>query len=128
MRGVTCSITVWFLYWICEPPEVFAVQVEKLMMGVARVTSIFAVSLSSVTVRGAEIVLASASLLRKESTALTPSALRKPVAGVKPVSVLNPKPPPPIKEVSVVVTLDSGVEPVGRPLGVVVVGAVPGVG
>ena len=90
MRGVTCRMTPRFVYWICEPPEVFAVPAETLMIGVARVTSILAVSLSSVTVRGVEIVFASASLLMKESTALTPSALRKPVAGVKPLSVLKP--------------------------------------
>src|SRR2546430_8646026 len=59
------------------------------MMGEARVTSILAGSLSSVTVRGAEITLASAFLFRKENTAATPSASRKAVAGLKPLAVSN---------------------------------------
>src|SRR5512140_393475 len=53
------------------------------MIGEARVTSIFACSLSNVTVRGVEITLASAYLFRNESTALTPSALRNAIAGLK---------------------------------------------
>src|SRR5216117_1985908 len=87
------------------------------MMGVARVTSIFASSLSSVTVRGAEIVLASASLFRNDRTAFTPSAFRKPVAGDKPLTVLKPRPPPPIIESRTVAVVEPGVAPLGLPLG-----------
>src|SRR5437868_13161360 len=57
------------------------------MMGEARVTSMRAGSLSSVTVRGAEITLASEFLFKKENTALTPSASRNAVAGLKPRAV-----------------------------------------
>src|SRR4051794_14799389 len=57
------------------------------MIGEARVTSIRADSLSSVTVRGAEITLASALELRNDRTAFTPSASRKAVAGLNPLAV-----------------------------------------
>src|SRR5204862_7614164 len=59
------------------------------MMGEARVTAIREGSLSSVTVRGAEITLAVAFSFRNENTALTPSASRKAVAGLKPCAVSN---------------------------------------
>src|ERR1017187_69675 len=59
------------------------------MMGVARVTEREAGSLSNVTVRGVESVLTSAELFKKENTALTPSASRNAVAGLKPFAVSN---------------------------------------
>src|SRR3954466_4729147 len=96
------------------------------MIGVARVTSILASSLSSVTVRGAEIVFASASLLMKERTAFTPSALRNPTAGDKPLAVLKPTPPLPMIELSTVAVLEEGVVVIVRPPGKVVVVGWPG--
>src|SRR5437870_5720943 len=119
MRGVTWRITPRFVYWICEPPVVLAVPAVTLIIGFARVTSILAVSLSRVTVRGAEIVLASASLLIKESTAFRPSALRNPIAGDNPLAVLKPSPPepPPIIEFKMVAVLELAVVVMVRPPG-----------
>src|SRR5262245_17364851 len=96
------------------------------MIGLARVTSILAVSLSSVTVRGAEMVLASASLLMNESTAFTPSALRNPIAGDNPLAVLQPRPPPPITEFNKVAVVELDVVVTVRPPGSVVVVESPG--
>ena len=48
---------------------------------------------SSETVRGKAMDLVSASELRKERTAETPSALRKAVVGLKPLAVLSEMPP-----------------------------------
>src|ERR1039458_6730578 len=48
---------------------------------------------SSETVRGKAMDLVSASELRKERTAETPSALRNAVAGLKPLAVLSEMPP-----------------------------------
>src|SRR4051812_14906404 len=104
MRGVTLRITPRLVYWIWEPPVVLAVPAVTLMIGEARVTSILAGSLSSVTVRGAEITLASAYLFRKETTARRPSALRKKVSGLKPPAVVAPRPPPPMTELRTVLT------------------------
>src|ERR1700685_2574162 len=49
------------------------------MIGKARVTEMVAISLSKVTTRGVETTCASEDVFKNESTALTPSALRKPV-------------------------------------------------
>src|SRR3954447_25022051 len=72
-----------------DPPETCTVPGVTLMMGEARVTSILANSLSRVTVRGAEMTLASEYLFRKDTTALTPSASRNAVAGLNPLAVSN---------------------------------------
>src|SRR5690242_5868574 len=82
MRGVTSIMIPRFVYVICEPPVVLAVPAVTLMIGVARVTEIFAVSLSSVTVRGLERMRASEFSLMKEKTALTPSAFRNMASGL----------------------------------------------
>src|SRR5947209_5370104 len=74
-----------------------------LMMGEARVTSILAVSLSSVTVRGDEITLASACLFRNERVALRPSEFRKNVGGQRPLAVSSERPPLPSRVSNVVV-------------------------
>src|SRR5579864_3561286 len=105
MRGVTLRITPRLVYWIWEPPVVLAVPAVTLMMGEARVTSILAGSLSSVTVRGAEITLASAYLFRNDTTARKPSAFRKKVDGLKPPAVVAPRPPAPITEFRTVLTV-----------------------
>ena len=49
---------------------------------------------SSATVRGKDIDLVSASVLRNDSTAETPSALKNAVDGLKPRAVFNEMPPP----------------------------------
>src|SRR5438132_389338 len=95
-----------------------------LMMGEARVTSILAVSLSSVTVRGAEITLASACLFRNERAALTPSEFRKNVGGQTPRAVSRERPPLPSRVFSVV--LEAGVVVTVRPP-IVLSSGVPGV-
>src|SRR5262245_55067936 len=97
------------------------------MIGEARVTSILAVSLSRVTARGVEITLASAYLFRNESTAFTPSAFKKKVAGVPPTPVAAPIPPAPIREFKTVLTVESEVVVTVRPLGSVVVVVLPGI-
>src|SRR5207249_4838850 len=56
-------------------------------MGKARVTSSRAVWLSKVTARGVAMTSVSESLFRNESTALTPSAFKKAVAGLRPWAV-----------------------------------------
>src|SRR5579862_881709 len=71
----------------CEPPGEPWVPAVVLKIGSAVVTDRIACWLSSVTARGVERTLASASVLRKESTALTPSAFRKKVDGLKPSCV-----------------------------------------
>src|SRR5690242_18891046 len=92
MRGVTSRITPRFVYWIWEPPVVFAVPGVRLMMGEARETDNVAVSLSSVTVRGSDRTFASEFWLINESTACIPSAFRNPMAGDRPLRVLAEKP------------------------------------
>src|ERR1700722_15913786 len=77
MRGGTTRTVPMLEYSIEEPPAVFAVPAVTLMMGKARVTEMVAASLSSVTTRGVETTCASEDEFRKDSTALTPSALRK---------------------------------------------------
>src|SRR5690348_15156967 len=125
MRGVTFRMTPRLVYWIWEPPVVLAVPAVTLMMGEARVTSIRADSLSKVTVRGEEMTLASAYLLRKESTALRPSAFRKKVSGLKPPAVVAPRPPAPMTEFKTVLTALPALEFTVRPLGRVVVWLAP---
>ena len=85
--------------------------------------------MSNVTVRGVEIVFASASLLIKERTAFTPSAFRKPTAGVRPLAVLKARPPdpPPMMESRTVVVDEDGVVVITRPPGKVVVVGWPGI-
>src|SRR2546426_10671321 len=56
-------------------------------MGKARVPSSRAVWLSKVTARGVAMTSVSESLFRNESTALTPSAFKKAVAGLRPWAV-----------------------------------------
>src|SRR6266487_2974259 len=72
-----------------EPPVVLAVPGVTLMMGEARVTEICATSLSNVTVRGEEMTFDSEYVFRKCNTALTPSALRKAVEGLKKLPLLR---------------------------------------
>ena len=62
------------------------------------------VSLSRVTVRGEEITLVSAYLLRNDNTMLTPSAFRKKVAGLRPFMVSTDKPPLPRMDSRTVLT------------------------
>src|ERR1043165_7506848 len=57
-------------------------------MGNDRVTERTAVSLSVVTARGVATTSVSASLFRKDNTALTPSAFKKAVAGFRPLAGL----------------------------------------
>src|ERR1043165_5914846 len=97
-----------------------------LMMGEARVTSILAVSLSSVTVRGAEMTFASACLFKNDRVALTPSELRKNVGGQTPRAVSIERPPLPRTVSSTVSDFGVIVGP-APPLGKVVGTGVPGV-
>src|ERR1035437_1232349 len=62
------------------------------------------VSLSRVTVRGEEITLVSAYVLRNDNTRLTPSAFRKKVAGLNPRAVSTESPPLPITEFRMLLT------------------------
>src|ERR1035437_8874729 len=62
------------------------------------------VSLSRVTVRGEEITLVSAYVLRNDNTRLTPSAFRKKVAGLNPRAVSTESPPLPITESRMLLT------------------------
>src|ERR1035441_5571221 len=99
------------------------------MIGKLRVTEMVAVSLSSVTTRGVETTCASEDEFRNERTALTPSAVRKPVLGIKPTEVLAATPPLPMLLINELTVLDPVVVParlVVAPLGVVVAGVVVG--
>ena len=85
-----------------DPPVVLAVPAVVLTMGYCVPTSMLEVSLSRVTVRGEEITLVSAYLLRNDKTKLTPSAFRKKVAGFRPLALSTDKPPLPRMESSTV--------------------------
>src|ERR1035437_2781562 len=99
-----------------EPPVVVAVPAAVLTMGYRVPTSIVAVSLSRVTVRGEEMTFVSAYVLRNDKTAFTPSAFRKKVLGLRPraVSMESPPAPPPNTEfrrlLAVELVVDPGVE------------------
>src|SRR5438270_10662957 len=81
MRGVTLRIVPRFVYITDEPAGLLAEPGVTWKIGKARVTSSRAVWLSRVTARGVATTCESESLLRKERTALTPSAFRKPIGG-----------------------------------------------
>src|SRR5260370_41559493 len=98
------------------------------MTVVARVNSKCAISLSRVTAGGEEMTLVEASWLMKESRAFTPSALRKPMLGVRPLAVLRDRPltPPPVKVFVMVLAVFLGWGGCGFSLGVGVGRGVPG--
>src|SRR5262245_44375088 len=81
MCGVTSKMVARFVVVISAEEGMLAAPGVILKMGKARVTASVAFLLSSVTVRGVERTSVSLSLLRKESTALTPSAFKNAVAG-----------------------------------------------
>src|ERR1700744_3054154 len=99
-----------------ELPELLAVPPPKLITGTWRETSRCAGSLSSVTMRGVDMICASEEEFRNEITAFTPSALRKPVNEINREAVLAPTPPLPWIRFSTVSAVDPPVvwvEPLG---------------
>src|SRR5271154_3890787 len=123
MCGVTFRIVPRLVYVTVDPPGEPCVPAVLLKIGTARVTSICAVSLSNVTTRGVAMTCASASWLRNEITALTPSALRNPV-GPNPDAVVAITAG--LAKTPLMIPGEPGVVTVTPPEPVVVVGGVGG--